>query len=235
MLHKLAKKLLEARRNTDINAFIKSDIEERKFEVAVTTKAVSIDEKNKTAVFVMSTASIDRHGDIIDQESWIMDHFRENPAFFWQHESYNFPLGQWLDVWFEGDPENEGSQRLMGRARFDTDIEELAERAWNHVLKGNLRMVSVGFIPHRVEYDENKDAFVLYDCELLECSLVGIGSNRQALIKDEDDYKQMRKTIIETKKSLDEKIATRDNTDVIAHLKARDLLNKAVRRMKQAS
>jgi phage head maturation protease len=120
---------------------------------------------------------------------------------------------------------------MLGEAYFAVDIDEDAKRAWAHVKDGNLNMVSVGFIPHRVEYDENTDAFILYDCELLECSLVGIGSNRQALIKD-NEVKEVRETTIEAREALDKKIKASDNNNVIAHLKARDDLNKAIRRMR---
>jgi len=202
----------------------------KKIEVQISHKALSIDEDKKTATFVMSTTGIDRHGDVIDQNSWIMKYFEENPVFFWQHKNYNFPLGSWEKVWFEADPEHEGEMRMVGTARFDTDIDETADRAFKHVVRGNLRMVSVGFIPHRVEYDETKDVFVLYDCELLECSLVGIGSNRQALIKGAEDT-DAKKIAIEAAKALDIQIKKANNNVVIAHLKARDNLYKAIRRL----
>jgi len=201
----------------------------KKIEIQISHKALSIDEEKKTATFVMSTVNVDRHGDIIDQASWIMDYFESNPMFFWQHESWSFPLGSWEKVWFEADPDNAGEQRMVGTARFDTDIEENADRAFKHVVRGNLRMVSVGFIPHRVEYDEHKDVFVLFDCELLECSLVGIGSNRQALLKEAGDDVTVQKMAIEAKEALDKQIKKSNNDVVIAHLKARENLNKAIR------
>ena len=203
----------------------------KKIEVQVSQKAISINEEKHTATFVMSTQNIDRHGDIVDQNSWITKYFEQNPAFFFQHRSDEFPLGRWLKVWFEADPDNAGYNRMVGEAYFSVDIDEDAKRAWEHVKEGNLNMVSVGFIPHRVEYDEEKDAFVLYDCELIECSLVGIGSNRQALIKD-NEVKEVRDVAIEAREELDKKIKASDTNKVIAHLKAREDLNKAIRRMR---
>ena len=85
---------------------------------------------------------------------------------------------------------------LVGTAEFRVEFED-ASRAFRHVESGDMNAVSVGFIPHRVEYDEEKDCFILFDCELLECSLVGVGSNRQALSKASD----IRDTIIEGKRS----------------------------------
>ncbi len=223
-MRKLALKLLEERRAKAI------EMVGKKIEVQVSTRALSIDQEKKTVVFVMSTCNIDRHGDIIDQDSWMLDHFQKNPAFFLQHRSDNFPIGKWLKVWLEADPDNVGKQRLVGEAEFRVKYEDAA-RAFDHVVEGDLNMVSVGFIPHRVDYDEEKDAFILYDCELLECSLVGIGSNRQALAK-ESTIEDIKENAIEVAKALDEVIHKAKNDEVIAHLKARDTLYKAIRRMK---
>ena len=204
----------------------------KKVEVQIAAKAISIDKEKNTAVFVMSTETIDRHGDIIDQASWMLDHFLKNPAFFLQHRADQFPIGKWLNVWLEADPDNVGKQRLVGEAEFRVKYEDAA-RAFDHVIEGDLNMVSVGFIPHRVDYDEERDAFVLFDCELLECSLVGIGSNRYALVKDKDPEVAATRTLaIEAKESLEVVIHKSTPNDVVRHLKARDMLNKAIRRMR---
>lgn len=225
---RLAQQLLEAKKQKA------AEMVGKRVDIQIAHKALTIDEEKKTAVFVMSTVNIDRHGDIIDQDSWILKYFEQNPAFFLQHRSDNFPLGRWLKVWFEADPDNVGKQRMVGEAYFATDIDEDAARAWAHVKDGNLNMVSVGFIPHRIDYDEEKDAFVLYDCELLECSLVGIGSNRQALIKEkpETEEKDARTIAIEAKEALDAEIRASDNNRIVAHLKAREDLNAVIRRLK---
>lgn len=200
-----------------------------KIFMQVSRKAISIDEKNKTATFVMSTENVDRHGDIIDQESWILDYFNISPMFFLQHDSDEFPIGKWIEVHFENDPDNVGKKMLVGTAEFRTEFAD-AERAFIHVTKGDMSAVSVGFIPHRVDYDELRDAFILYDCELLECSLVGVGSNRQALVKEV--VIDAKDSVIEAKKALDEKIKNiSEKNTIISFLKARENLNKAIRRM----
>lgn len=193
--------------------------------LSATQKAISINESEKTAVFVMSTCDIDRHGDIVDQDSWNLTHFNGNPAFFFQHESYEFPIGKWVKVWSEADPNNAGKQMLVGEAKFATDIYDKAQLAWDMVVGGYMNAVSVGFIPHRVEYDENKDAFVLYDCELLECSLVGNGSNRRALVREAD-------TLVQVKSELELEV----KLNPLAHnvnrkRKTVHLLNKAIRQL----
>lgn len=227
-MKKLAQKLIEEKRNKAVEMIGK------KIEIQISHKALSIDEEKHTAIFVMSTSNIDRHGDIIDQDSWILKYFNENPAFFLQHRSDLFPLGKWLRVWFEADPDNVGKQRMLGEAEFAVDLGEDVMRAWKHLVRGDFNMVSVGFIPHRVDYDEERDAFILYDCELLECSLVGIGSNRQALVKEKesDDLKEVKEVMIEAREVLDNKIKKNENINVINNLRALELLSKAIRQIK---
>lgn len=201
----------------------------KKLEVQITRKAISIDAEKKTVTFVMSTSNVDRHGDVIDQDSWMLDYFLQSPMFFLQHRSDEFPIGKWNKIWLEADPDMPSKNRLVGEAQFATDIYDQADLAFKMVEGGFMSAVSVGFIPHRVEYDEVTDNFVLYDCELLECSLVGVGSNRQALAKENSEA---RDKIIEAKDALDAKIKSSQTNFVISHLKARESLNKAIRRMK---
>ncbi|MGI1661374.1 HK97 family phage prohead protease [Palleronia sp. KMU-117] len=206
-----------------------AELQGKRIDIEVASKAVSIDDEKHTATFVMSTATIDRHGDIVDQDSWILEHFMSNPAFFWGHRSNDFPLGKWLRVWLEPDPEMDGEKMLMGEAEFAVEVHPDIERAWNHVKRGDLNMVSVGFIPHIVDYDEKRDAFVLKSCELMECSLVGIGANRRALVKGDDAIKQ---TLIDVKEQITETIDEEDPA-ITRKKNAITLLNKAIRQFQK--
>lgn len=229
-MNDLAARLLQSKRDKAV------EMTGKNMAILVETKAVSIDSEKKQATFVISTEQIDRHGDIIDQASIIDTYFRLNPYFALQHRSDEFPIGKWLvdTLAREADPNNPGKLRTICTAEFRVEFEDAA-RAFRHVEEGDMNMVSVGFIPHRVEYDEVRDAFVLYDWELIEVSLVGIGSNRGALVKtwtEEDDARSVPDiaTILEKGKTqLEETIKAGDNTKVIAALRARTLLTKAIR------
>ena len=206
-----------------------AELQGKRVDVEVATKAISIDKDKHTATFVMSTASVDRHGDIVDQGSWNLKHFMENPAFFWGHRSNEFPLGKWLDVSLETDPDNQGEMMLVGTAEFAVDVHPDIKRAWDHVVRGDLNMVSVGFIPHIVDYDEDKDAFVLKSCELMECSLVGIGANRRALVKNDEAIKQ---DLIDAKTHIEESIDKSVPT-FTPRMKAILHINKALRQLQK--
>lgn len=223
------KELLK-RNPAEAHALIQNELIGKKLSIDVSTSNLAIDEKAHTATFVMTTSSKNRYDQVVDQDTLILDYFDQNPAFFWQHDSSDFPLGSWIERHMEADPLNVGKQRLVGTARFDIDIDEDAARAWAHVVRGNLRMVSIGFIPHRVEYDDQIDAFILHDCEILECSLVGLGANREALIKRNDgsDVEAIREQAIEAKNALEKQVTEHA---AIAHMKALENLNKAIRQL----
>ena len=226
-MKKSAQELLTEKKNKAVEMIGK------KLEVQIARKAISIDVEKKQVTFVMSSSNVDRHGDVIDQKSWILDYFMKSPMFFLQHRSDEFPIGKWLPetLKFESDPDNAGEELMICTAEFATDIYDQADLAFKMVEGGFMNAVSVGFIPHRVEYDEHKDVFVLFDCELMECSLVGIGSNRQALAK-ETTVEDARDKALEAKQAIDNVIKIAENNAVIHHLKARESLNKALRRLK---
>lgn len=201
----------------------------KRTDLDISCKAVSIDSEKHQATFVMSTEAIDRHGDIVEQDSWKLEHFLKNPAFFWGHRSNDFPLGKWIDIRLEADPEMPGKKMLVGTAEFAVEVHPDIQRAWDHVVRGDLNMVSVGFIPHVVDYDEKADAFVLKSCELIECSLVGIGSNRRAMVKSEDPVDKL----LDAKKEIEESLPPASDLEGIRKRNAILMIHKAVRQLQK--
>lgn len=127
--------------------------------------------------FVLSDATVDRYGDIVEPSGWVLTNFKKNPIALFGH-SGGFPIGKWVDVRVEG-------EKLVGRlalaakgtsARLD-EIISLVEQ-------GILRAVSVGFRPLKSEpIDATKPwgAQRYLKSELLETSLVSIPANPAAL------------------------------------------------------
>lgn len=141
----------------------------------------AIDETTRTATFVFSTNDVDRMGDIIDQNTWQLDNYMKNPQFLWGHQSRGLPVGQTVEL-------IPRSNKLIGKVKFATaDEYPFADTCWKLVKGGYLNAVSVGFRPHRWESYEadNVSGYKFYDCELLECSLVPIPCNQNALLGKE--------------------------------------------------
>lgn len=127
--------------------------------------------------FVLSDATVDRYGDIVDPSGWVLGNFKKNPIALFGH-SGGFPIGTWSNIRVEG-------EKLIGRlnlaakgtsARLD-EIISLVEQ-------GILRAVSVGFRPLKSEpIDAEKPwgAQRYVRQELLETSLVSVPANPAAL------------------------------------------------------
>jgi HK97 family phage prohead protease/HK97 family phage major capsid protein len=126
--------------------------------------------------YILSDATVDRFGDIIEPGGWDVRHFNKNPVALFNHDS-NFPIGKWTNVRVE-------KAGLRGKleyaqpgtsARID-EIRSLVEQ-------GILKAVSVGFVAGDAEpIDKTKNKGMRFKKqELLECSLVSVPANPNAL------------------------------------------------------
>lgn len=127
--------------------------------------------------FVLSDATVDRYGDVVEPNGWDIRNFKKNPIALFSHNS-NFPIGKWSDLRVEGD-------KLIGRLN-------LAKRGTSYRLdeliglveQGILRAVSVGFRPIKSEpldAERPHGAQRYVKQELLETSLVSVPANPAAL------------------------------------------------------
>jgi HK97 family phage prohead protease len=127
--------------------------------------------------FVMSDDTTDRMGDAIDQAGWQLAHFRKAPVALFNHDR-NQVIGRWRDVAVRGG-------RLTGFLELaEEGTSALVDSIRKLVAQKILRAVSVGFRPLAAEPldPENKwGAQRFTKCELLECSLVSVPANPNAL------------------------------------------------------
>lgn len=129
--------------------------------------------------FVLSDATVDRYGDIVEPSGWDLTTFKTNPIALFGHSS-SFPIGNWENVRVEGG-------KLIGRLKLaargtSARIDELI----GLLEQGVLRAVSVGFLPVEWEAIDPKDVWGgsrYTKQQLLECSLVSIPANPSALAK----------------------------------------------------
>lgn len=161
----------------------------------------SWDKENRSARFIMTSEAADRYADIVVQAGLEIENFLKNPTALMFHNSRNWPIGNWSDVTkiLSGRP-----KRTEGNLNFLPDgVDEDADRAARHVSAGSIRTVSIGFIPNWDEVDfildDDEDwtgGFRFNKSELIECSLVPIPANPQALVKDASgDFKLARDMI----------------------------------------
>lgn len=138
--------------------------------------AKAFDVRTRSVEAVLSSETIDGHGDIIDQASWRLARYQQNPVVLHMHSRYDV-IGHAQNVRVDGG-------QLQGRIVFATT--KLAEEVATLFRDGAMRAFSVGFRPGRILEETTaagRKVERLLDCELLEVSAVSIPSNPDAIVK----------------------------------------------------
>ena len=139
------------------------------------------DSPDQAIRFVLSTDDVDRHGDVISADGWVLDSYRQNPVLLWAHDYRQPAIGRAAKVWTE-------PHRLLANIEFAPT--EFAQEISSLYRSGFQWGVSVGFKPLRFEErrDEKTGAFLglrFLEQELLEVSAVPVPSNRSALSRSD--------------------------------------------------
>lgn len=152
----------------------------KKITKLFTSKSVSVNEKERTAQFIISDDQPDRMDEIVEQ-SWDTENYKNNPIVLWGHnpsEPENV-LGTSLGLETEKDKD---VTRTKSTVKFSEEgLNPKADMVFNQIKAGILRTVSVGFIPKTFKTSEDKKD-ILADNELLEFSIVPIPANPRAVM-----------------------------------------------------
>ena len=152
----------------------------RKITKLFTSKSVSVNEKERTAQFIISDDQVDRMDEIVEQ-SWDTGNYENNPIVLWGHnpdEPENV-LGTSLGL--ETEKGDDDVTRTKSTVKFSEEgLNPKADMVFNQIKAGIPRTVSVGFIPKTFKTNEDKKD-ILADNELLEFSIVPIPANPRAV------------------------------------------------------
>jgi len=141
-----------------------------------TFEAKAINEDEHIVEGIFSTASEDRHGEVVVQEGWKLDDYIKNPVVLWSHDNYQFPLAQMIRIGFE-------NGNLAGAMKFAVEEYPVAATAFA-LMKGKyLRAFSVGFMNNVYEIDQQNETVKLVENVLLEVSVVNVPAQAEALAK----------------------------------------------------
>ncbi len=123
--------------------------------------------------FVMSDATVDRMGDVIEPSGWVLDNFTRNPVALFGHDA-STPIGEWENLRIE-------AGKLIGDLKFGPlGACPVTDKMRAFVEAGMMRAVSVGFQP--LDAEPLPSGGQRYTkSELVECSLVSIPANPNAL------------------------------------------------------
>lgn len=149
---------------------------ETKYLEASITKA-----QDGSFVAVASTNSVDRHGEIVDNNGWDLKSFKKNPVILWAHDHTEPAIGVAKKIWVDG----EGNKAKLMIQPILHDVTEKAKAIKALVDQGIIKTLSVGFRPL-----ESPDGVTFTKNELLEVSMVNVPANADAMMLA---YKSLKK------------------------------------------
>lgn len=122
-------------------------------------------------IAVASTNSVDRHGEVVDNNGWDLKAFKKNPVILWGHDHSIPAIGVSKKTWVEG----EGKKAKLMITPVIHDVTEQARAIKALIEMGVIKALSVGFKPL-----ESKDGVTFDKNELLEVSMVNVPANADA-------------------------------------------------------
>lgn len=149
---------------------------------------------NREAEFVISTEAVDSYGTVFKSSGWDLTRYQQNPIVVYGHkvnsDNPDMILGT-SEVRLE-------NNQLLAKVRFESqDVNPLAEKVWQKVKSGTLRMASIGANIEEWRWGdttvgENNDVVYFTRQQLLEWSIVPLGSNPDALVRERSFVEQLR-------------------------------------------
>lgn len=137
-----------------------------------------VDEAKRKIRFVFSDGAIDRAGDSIDADGWVIDSYLKNPVVPWAHDTFSPPIGRSSELTSDGN-------RLTGVVEFaPPDVNAFADTIFRMVKAGYINAGSVGFLPIEWSFSNDKGRPFGIDFtkqELLEFSICPVPCNPNAL------------------------------------------------------
>ncbi len=113
-------------------------------------RLIKSEDGKRTAEFVISDATRDRHGTVLDIDGWELKNFNKNGIVGYQHDVYGggfFSNPDPDSVIGKGKAFVEG-KKLIGSVEFEPETmgNALADKVWNKLEFGTLKTKSVGFM-----------------------------------------------------------------------------------------
>lgn len=121
----------------------------------------------------VSTDGVDRMGDVVEQEGWVLDAYKNNPVVLWNHDYSKPPIGKCVDITI-------ASGRMKAVTKFaDTAF---GREVYNLYRGGFMSAFSVGFRPLEWEPVKSGRGMKYTKNELLEYSCVPVPANADATL-----------------------------------------------------
>ncbi len=148
------------------------ELEEIQFETKFLEAALE-KSADGTITAVASTNTVDRHGEVVDNNGWDLKAFKKNPILLWAHDHSQLPIGTSKRTWIEG----AGKKAQLMIQPVIHEVTDQAKAIKQLIDDGVLKTLSVGFRPL-----ESPDGVTFTKNELLEVSVVNVPANADAMM-----------------------------------------------------
>lgn len=160
--------------------------------------------------FVITTDKRDTYGTIFTADGWDFNRYTENPVVFYQHRSSGDDPDNLIGVTVKGPWKEtlaDGSRAWVARVRIeDEEVNAKAEKIRKKIIAGTIRMASIGADVHEYRWgdkDKGEDAETVYFTrqELFEWSVVNVGSNPSAHVRNNEVLTEIRTALTPAEES----------------------------------
>lgn len=159
-------------------------------------RAITDEMKEKRqAEFVISTEAVDTYGTVFKIDGWDLERYQRSPVVFYNHKTWSDDPDVCIGT---SEVRVEGNQ-LIALLTLEED-NPIADKVWRKIQNGSLNMASVGANPLEYRWGdfdkgENPDVIYFTRTELLEWSVVPVGSNPDALKRSVESLEEIRTSI----------------------------------------
>lgn len=176
---------------------------------------------NRQAEFVISSETEDTYGTVFKIDGWDLTRYEKNPIVIYHHDQFSSNPDVIIGT---SEVRREGNQ-LIARVTFEAaETNPLAEKVFQKVKNGILRMASIGCSVQEYRYgdfdqDENPDVLYFTRMQLLEWSIVPIGSNPDALKRSQASIQEIKDSLKNNKPKTEKRGLAVAEADVELKLK----------------
>ena len=195
-------------------------METKRVYIPAYVRGTEFDKDQKEFEFVITTEKRDSYGTIFLADGWNFQRYANNPVVFYQHRSAGDDPDNLIGTTVKGPYPITLEDGTRGHAAIvrleDEDVNPKAEKIRKKIIAGTLRMASIGADVHEYrfgnkEQKENPDDIYFLRQDLLEWSVVTIGSNPAAVAKRGDVLTEIRSALSETNPGTEEETENTNN------------------------
>ena len=127
--------------------------------------------------FLLSDETVNSYGFIVVTGGINLDGFSKNPVMFFNHDREKGVIGKWEDL-------RKADNKLYGSPQFD-EKDEMGSKVSGKVKDGFIRAASIGI--NNAAWGEIDGVPAVLTCDMIECSICDIPSNKNALVLYDGD------------------------------------------------